>query len=148
MDSLLRDFPLNDPATWLLGLVALVVVGALGLLLWLACVGIYQWLDQRGCPFQTREVPVADKTYTPAHTTYMPQTTTTSGPNGQVTTTTIMVPIFHPDEWDVEVRFDRTRHAVSVSALLFDRLHEGDTVTARYKTGRWSKAVYVHAIDG
>ena len=148
MDSLFRDFPLNDPATWLLGLVILVVVGSVGLLVWLACVGIYQWLDQRGCPLQTREVPVTGKTYTPAHTTWMPQTTTLSGPNGQVTTTTVMVPVFHADLWEVTVRFPQSRHAVSVPALLFDRLCEGDTVTARYKTGRWSKAVYVKAIDG
>lgn len=130
--EMLNDWPIGT----LLGVLIIVITLLLLALLANGCfIAFDSW-------FLTRERSagrVIDKTFTPAHTEYILI-------YNAATKTSMPQPIFHPDDWSVNVEVNGNQDSISIEEKDFKILNKGDEVMAEYVMGRISGNLYLKEI--
>lgn len=127
--ELLYDWPAGTVIGALIFLVLSVLVG---LVLW----GLYVAIDSWFLPRQKSKGKVVAKDFTPAHIDFIYI-------YSPATKTNLPHPVHHPDRWSITVRVDELQDSTSVNKEFYNSLKEGDTVTAEFVIGRFSRDLYL-----
>ena len=114
-----------------IGLCVLIVVAIFGMLAFLG-------IDSVGVKYELTPATVAERTFTPAHTT-----------TRMIMVGKVLVPqtIHHPNSWSIEIRLDGEKVVgCPASQDQYNATHKGDGIEAYVKTGRLSGELYCGGI--
>gem|GEM_PF-1688636 len=119
-------------------LLALIVLGLIGLVLW----GIFHAVDSWFLPKQHAPGIIISRSYDPEHW----QPMVTSIPNGSGGSTTIINQIFIPASWSVKVRMGERTANMSCSERYYKNAKQDQPVTVEYVDGRLSSKFYIKSL--
>jgi len=130
--EMLLDWPLGT-------IIGIITLGCILLLVVFVAWGLFVALDSWFLPRGRKMGCVVSKTFIPAHIQLVMM-------YSAATKTSMPHPIYHSDNWSVNVEVDGQQDSVEVSKDFFNTLSKNDLVLTEYVSGRFSGNLYIKSL--